>query len=238
MDVVAAAATAQPAEGPPAPAVVRVAGVSKRFGAVEAVREVSLEVRQGELVALLGPSGCGKTTVLRLVMGLEHCDAGQVVYHGRVVDSPAMRVFVPPEKRNMGMVFQSYAIWPHMTVFENVAYPLQVRGVRGAALREQVVHALELVGLGDLGDRPATHLSGGQQQRVAFARSLVFHPSLLLLDEPFSNLDARLREQMRIEVKLLQRQLGVGVLFVTHDQAEALSLSDRLAVITRAVSSR
>src|SRR5207302_2846706 len=147
--------------------------------------------------------------------------------------APGAHVNVPTHKRNMGMVFQSYAIWPHMTVFENVAYPLHVRGVKGATVREQVGRVLDLVGLQGLEDRPATMLSGGQQQRVALARSLVFEPRILLLDEPFSNLDARLRGQMRAELHILQRRLGITVLFVTHDQVEALSLSDRVAVMDR-----
>jgi iron(III) transport system ATP-binding protein len=186
-------------------------GVSKRFGALPVIMDASFVVRQGELLTLLGPSGCGKTTLLRLIMGLERCDTGEISYRERLVDAPARRVFVPPERRQMGMVFQSYAIWPHMSVFENVAYPLRVRGISGAALHQAVHQALELVGLGTLEDRPATLLSGGQQQRVAFARALVFRPGLLLLDEPFSNLDAHLRDQMRTEVKLLQRRLEAAV---------------------------
>ena len=165
--------------------------------------------------------------------GLEQPDAGEITLRGRVVASAARRLFVPPHKRNLGMVFQSYAIWPHMTVFENVAYPLELRGARRAAIRDKVARVLDLVGLTGLEDRAATLLSGGQMQRLALCRALVYEPDLLLLDEPFSNLDAKLREQMRIEVKLLQRRLGITVLFVTHDQIEALSLSDRIAVMQR-----
>src|SRR5437763_312066 len=209
--------------------VLRLVGVSKFFGAVKAVDRVSLDVTEGEILTLLGPSGCGKTTTLRMAIGLERCSEGEILYQGRVVDSA--RVHVPTHKRNMGMVFQSYAIWPHMTVFENVAYPLRVRGVKGSKVREEVQRVLELVDLPGLGERPATMLSGGQQQRVALARSLVFEPRILLLDEPFSNLDAKLREQMRAELRVLQRRLGITVLFVTHDQVEALSLSDRIAVM-------
>jgi ABC-type Fe3+/spermidine/putrescine transport system ATPase subunit len=222
------------AEGPGAgETVLSLDGVSKLFGAAAAVDGASLSVQRGEVFTLLGPSGCGKTTTLRLVAGLEHPDAGEIALRGRVVASAARRLFVPPHRRNLGMVFQSYAIWPHMTVFENVAYPLELRGARRAAIREKVARVLDLVGLTGLEDRAATLLSGGQMQRLALCRALVYEPDLLLLDEPFSNLDAKLREQMRVEVKLLQRRLGITVLFVTHDQIEALSLSDRIAVMQR-----
>ena len=166
-----------------------------------------------------------------MLAGFEEPDAGEIVFEGRPIVSVERRVNVPPHKRDMGMVFQSYAVWPHMTVFENVAYPLRARRVPRAEIRERVLRALELVGLQGLEERPRPLLSGGQQQRVAVARALVYEPRLLLLDEPFSNLDARLREQMRVELKILQRELGISVLLVTHDQIEALSLSDRLAVM-------
>jgi ABC-type Fe3+/spermidine/putrescine transport system ATPase subunit len=182
---------------------------------------------------LLGPSGCGKTTTLRLVAGLERPDAGEITLRGRVVASVPRRVFLAPNRRNLGMVFQSYAIWPHMTVFDNIAYPLMLRGVKRAVIRDKVERVLGLVGLEGLEARAATLLSGGQMQRLALCRALVYEPDLLLLDEPFSNLDAKLREQMRVELKLLQRRLGITVLFVTHDQIEALSLSDRIAVMQR-----
>ena len=211
--------------------VLELRNVWKRFGAVEAVKDASLEVRHGEVLTLLGPSGCGKTTTLRMAIGLERVSSGEILYDGTVVDSGNTRSFVPPNKRNMGMVFQSYAIWPHMTVAENVAYPLNVRRVGRSETRERVAKVLDQVGLTGMGDRQSTMLSGGQQQRVAVARSLVFEPNLLLLDEPFSNLDAKLREQMRVELKELQRRLGITVLFVTHDQIEALSLSDRIVVM-------
>jgi ABC-type Fe3+/spermidine/putrescine transport system ATPase subunit len=198
---------------------------------LRAVDGLSLDVRRGEILTLLGPSGCGKTTTLRTIIGLERCDEGEIVYDGRVIDSPRARIFVPTHKRQMGMVFQSYAIWPHMNVFENVAYPLRVRGVGGQRLQQAVQQSLEQVGLATIAQRPATQLSGGQQQRVALARSLVFEPQILLLDEPFSNLDAQLRGQMRGELKQLQRRLGVTVVLVTHDQVEALSVSDRIAVM-------
>jgi len=213
--------------------VLALEGVSKLFGAAAAVDRTSLEVRRGEVFTLLGPSGCGKTTTLRLVAGLERPDAGEISLRGRVVASVPRRLFVPPNRRNLGMVFQSYAIWPHMTVFDNVAYPLSLRGTKRAVIREKVTRVLALVGLEGLETRPATLLSGGQMQRLALCRALVYEPDLLLLDEPFSNLDAKLREQMRVELRLLQRRLGITVLFVTHDQVEALSLSDRIAVMHR-----
>ena len=213
--------------------VLRLDDVSKAFGSVQAVDRASLEVGRGEVFTLLGPSGCGKTTTLRLVAGLDDPDDGEITLRGRLVASVSRRLFVPPHKRNLGMVFQSYAIWPHMTVFENVAYPLRLRGVRGRAMRDRVARVLELVGLGGLERRSGTLLSGGQMQRLALCRALVYEPDLLLLDEPFSNLDAKLREQMRVELKLLQRRLGITVLFVTHDQIEALSLSNRIAVMYR-----
>jgi ABC-type Fe3+/spermidine/putrescine transport system ATPase subunit len=207
--------------------------VTKFYGTVKAVDDMSINVNRGEVLTLLGPSGCGKTTTLRMVIGLERVSGGEIRYGNRVMDSGNGRSYVPTHKRNMGMVFQSYAIWPHMTVFENVAYPLRVRHASNNTVKEKVERALEQVGLGGLGTRGATQLSGGQQQRVALARSLVFEPELLLLDEPFSNLDAKLREQMRGELKVLQRRLGITVLFVTHDQIEALSLSDRIAVMSQ-----
>jgi ABC-type Fe3+/spermidine/putrescine transport system ATPase subunit len=223
-----------PAAGGPVPTrdvVLELREVTKRYGGVTAVDALSLEVRRGEILTLLGPSGCGKTTTLRTIIGLERCDSGEVVYDGQIIDSPRQRKLVPTHKRQMGMVFQSYAIWPHMNVFDNVAYPLRVRGIGGVELARAVERALDQVGLASLAQRPATQLSGGQQQRVALARSLVFEPQLLLLDEPFSNLDAQLRGQMRAELKLLQRRLGVTVVLVTHDQVEALSVSDRIAVM-------
>ncbi len=206
-------------------------GLVKRFGSVTAVDGVSFTVNQGELVTLLGPSGCGKTTTLRMVAGFEKPDEGELEIDGRMVVSTSRRIYVPPEKRGLGMVFQSYAVWPHMTVFENVAYPLSNRKMKRQQVRDRVQETLAMVGLEGLGDRPATLLSGGQQQRVALARSLVYSPSILLLDEPFSNLDAKLRDQMRLEVKRLQDRLSLTVLFVTHDQTEASSLSSRIAVM-------
>ena len=196
-----------------------------------AVQNLSLNVHDGEIVTLLGPSGCGKTTTLRMVAGLETPDAGDIFFGDQSVVVTSRRFSLPPNKRNVGMVFQSYAIWPHMTVAQNVAFPLKARRVPKREIVERVQRALDLVGLSGFEDRPGPLLSGGQQQRVAFARALVTEPRVLLLDEPFSNLDAKLREQMRISVKLLQKRLSVAMLFVTHDQIEALSLSNRIALM-------
>jgi ABC-type Fe3+/spermidine/putrescine transport system ATPase subunit len=212
-------------------AVLEFRDVVKRFGAVNAVDGVSFSLERGEIFTLLGPSGCGKTTTLRLVAGLEEPDGGEIFIAGKSVAAPARGFCVPPEKRRLGMVFQSYAIWPHMTVGENVMFPLKSRRFPRREMRERVRTALELVGMGGFEDRPGPLLSGGQQQRVALARALVTEPRVLLLDEPFSNLDAKLREHMRIEVKLLQKRLKIAVLFVTHDQIEALSLSNRIALM-------
>lgn len=210
---------------------LQVRDVVKRFARVTAVDGVSFDLEQGAVLTLLGPSGCGKTTTLRMVAGFERPDSGEVDIEGRTVVAPARGINVPPEKRGLGMVFQSYAIWPHMTVFENVAYPLVIRHVKKQEINERVEQTLELVGLQGYGSRPATLLSGGQQQRVALARALVYSPSILLLDEPLSNLDAKLRNQMRVELKRLQERVSVSVLFVTHDQIEAMSLSTKLAVM-------
>ena len=197
----------------------------KAFGAVVAVDDVSLEAAPGEFLALLGPSGCGKSTLLRMVAGLVEPDGGQVVLAGQDITRLAVH------RRNLGLVFQSYALFPHMTVFENVAFGLRRRGVGGAELGPRVERMLELVRLGPLGARYPRELSGGQQQRVALARALVTEPRVLLLDEPLSNLDALLREEMRVELKRLQQRLGITMIFVTHDQAEALILSDRVVVM-------
>jgi ABC-type Fe3+/spermidine/putrescine transport system ATPase subunit len=207
--------------------------VIKRFGTVTAVDRVSFSIQSGEIFTLLGPSGCGKTTTLRLIAGLEEPDDGEIFVNGVAIAAPRRNIFVAPDKRQMGMVFQSYAIWPHLTVFENVAFPLRVRRESTATIREHVHHVLETVGLAGLDDRGATALSGGQQQRVALARALVYAPSILLLDEPLSNLDAKLREQMRFEIRALQKKLQLTLLYVTHDQTEAMTLSDRIAVIRR-----
>jgi iron(III) transport system ATP-binding protein len=208
---------------------IEIDGVTKRFGATTAVRALSLDVRDREFVTLLGPSGCGKTTLLRLIAGFMAPDAGAIRVGAATLSTPA-RV-VPPEQRGMGMVFQNYAVWPHKTVYQNVAFGLDVRRVPRAETRARVARILELVNLAGLERRYPSQLSGGQQQRVALARSLVVEPSILLLDEPLSNLDAKLRERMRGELKELQRRTGITFVYVTHDQSEAMALSDRIAVM-------
>jgi iron(III) transport system ATP-binding protein len=200
-----------------------------RYGKVAAVRGVSFSVGAGEHVTLLGPSGCGKTTTLRAIAGLEEPESGEIRVDGTAVFGP--RVNVAPERRGMSMVFQSYAIWPHMTVFDNVAYGLRVRRVAADEVAYRVAEALELVKLGELSGRSASRLSGGQQQRVALARAFVFGPAVLLFDEPLSNLDAKLRAEMRIELKELQRRLAITSVYVTHDLEEALAISDRIVVM-------
>src|SRR5882672_5100305 len=212
---------------------ITIRGLSKSFGAregdVAAVNDVDLEIKDNSFVTLLGPSGCGKTTTLRLIAGYIIPDHGSIEIDGRVMSSPGS--VVPPEGRGMGMVFQNYAIWPHKTVFENVVFGLKLRKVPTAEAKKQVSEALALVNLAGLEARYPNELSGGQQQRVALARSLVVEPDILLLDEPLSNLDAKLRERMRTELKELQRRTGITFVYVTHDQAEALALSDQIAVI-------
>ena len=210
---------------------VQAKNIYKTFGRSVAVDHISFEAKAGEFLTLLGPSGCGKSTTLRLIAGLEELDAGEISAENRVLASSEKNIFVAPERRGMGMVFQSYAVWPHMTVFENVSYPLRLRKVSRNDIQDKVMRALDAVGLRGFEARPGTLLSGGQQQRVALARALVFEPEILLLDEPLSNLDAKLREQMRIELKALQKRIGVTTIYVTHDQEEALVLSDRIAVM-------
>src|SRR3954468_20307026 len=201
---------------------------------VKAAQDVTFTVEEGHLFTLLGPSGCGKTTTLRSIAGLERPKAGEISVKGRVVYSSRQGVFIAPNRRGFGMVFQSYAIWPHMNVFQNAAFPLQVgdRRYSRAQVRDHVMRVLTAVQLDHLADREATMLSGGQQQRLALARALVMEPALLLLDEPLSNLDAKLREKMRFELKRLQRELKITTVYVTHDQTEALALSHEIAVMS------
>jgi spermidine/putrescine ABC transporter ATP-binding subunit len=204
-------------------------GLSKSFADVEVVRDVSLTIGEGEFVSLLGPSGCGKTTILRMVAGLVEPSRGRILIGSDDVTT------LPPNKRGLGLVFQSYALFPHLTVYENVAFGLRRRKVGGAELDGRVKEALAMVRLATFGDRYPRQLSGGQQQRVAIARALAPRPRVLLFDEPLSNLDAQLREEMQIELKRLQRGLGITTLFVTHDQSEALSMSDRVGVMAKGV---
>ena len=201
------------------------------YGGKVAVDSISFAVAAGEHLSLLGPSGCGKSTTLRCIAGLETPLEGKITIAGNVVFSSKERINLPPEKRNLAMVFQSYAIWPHMSVFENVAYGLRIKGSRGEELNKQVHRALEMVGMREFADRQATDLSGGQQQRVALARSYAVRPQAMLLDEPLSNLDARLRTRMREELKDLQRQTNLSTIYVTHDQEEAMAISDRIVVM-------
>jgi iron(III) transport system ATP-binding protein len=196
-----------------------------------AVNGVSFHVPAGEIVVLLGPSGCGKTTTLRCIAGLEHSTAGRISIGGRLVSAPADGVQVPPRLRNIGMVFQSYAVWPHMTVKQNVAYPLRHRRAPRAEVDRKTGEVLELVGLGEFAERSVVSLSGGQMQRVALARSLVYQPQLLLLDEPLSNLDAQLRLRLRDDLRRIIKQTGVTAVYVTHDEAEAVVLGDRIGVM-------
>ena len=209
--------------------------LSKHFDEVRAVDDLDLEVEEGEMLTLLGPSGCGKTTTLRCIAGLERPTAGRIILGEGVVTDIDGGVFVLPEKREMGMVFQSYAVWPHMTLFENVAYPLRARGMPRGDISEKVMNTLKLVQLDGMEHRYSTQISGGQQQRVALARSLVSEPSLLLFDEPLSNLDANLRVQMRLEIRELQERLNFTAVYVTHDQTEAMALSDRIAIMDHGV---
>jgi len=199
--------------------------LTKRFGKAVGVLDLSLEIRDGELMTLLGPSGCGKTTTLRCVAGLLKPDSGEIYLGERRLTD------LPPERRGIGLVFQNYALWPHMTVYGNLVFGLQLRGISSAESKQRIDNALALVRLSGLQERYPRQLSGGQQQRVALARALVIEPRLLLLDEPLSNLDAQLREEMRFEIRELQKKLGVTAIYVTHDQAEALALSDRITIL-------
>ena len=204
---------------------VQIQDVTKRFGATAAVNSVSLSVRRGEFLTLLGPSGCGKTTLLRMIAGFEVPDSGRILLCGRDV------TLLAPNQRDVTTVFQNYALFPHLSVFENVAFGLTRRRVKREEIRRRVADALEMVQLGELGNRQPSELSGGQQQRVALARSLVVEPRVLLLDEPLAALDLKLRKQMQIELKGLQRRLGISFIYVTHDQEEALTMSDRIVVM-------
>jgi iron(III) transport system ATP-binding protein len=238
MQMLKTRATATTAPTDTSAPVVRLRGVAKRFRRADgtvanAIDGVTLDVMPGEFVVLLGPSGCGKTTLLRTIAGLERADEGEIDIHGATVFSEARRIELPPEKRNLSMIFQSYALWPHLTVFDNVAYPLRSRGRRlsKAVLAEKVNRVLELVGVGELGKQFPGQMSGGQQQRVALARALVDGGDLVLFDEPLSNVDAKVRESLRRELLEMQRTLGFAAVYVTHDQHEAMELAHRVAVM-------
>lgn len=213
--------------------VIEIKKVTKSFGNVNVVKEFSETFQDGEFITFLGPSGCGKTTMLRMIAGFEKPTTGEIVMDGKTVSSE--KTFVPPEKRGIGMVFQSYAVWPHMNVFDNVAYPLKIQKIQKNEIKKRVEDILEVVHLSQYADRIPSQLSGGQQQRVALGRALVAEPKLLLLDEPLSNLDAKLRESMRFEIKEIQKKLGITVVYVTHDQIEAMTMSDRVFVIYQGV---
>ncbi len=239
MTQVASDPTTRTSEPPPAEPVARISNLVKRFRRADgtiapAVDDVTLDVGRGEFLVLLGPSGCGKTTLLRCLAGLERPDAGTIEIVGRTVYSSERKIEVPPERRELSMVFQSYALWPHMTAFDNVAYPLRHgRGkrIRKREITERVVHAFELVGIPELLRQYPSQMSGGQQQRVALARALVGGSELVLFDEPLSNVDAKVREKLRLELLSMQRELGFAAVYVTHDQVEAMELGHRIAVM-------
>ena len=212
---------------------LEVGGLIKYFGDDRAVDGISFGIPKGRFLTLLGPSGCGKTTTLMCIAGLHKPDAGEIRIGTEPVTSVEKRISVAPEKRDIGMVFQSYAIWPHMNVTQNVSYPLEIRDVAPSEIDDRVAEALKIVGLSDMADKMATQLSGGQQQRAALARAMVFQPRLLLFDEPLSNLDLKLREQMRVELKRIQHEIGITSIYVTHDQAEALVMSDEIIVMSK-----
>jgi iron(III) transport system ATP-binding protein len=212
-------------------AIVSLRGLTKKFTDAAAVDELNLEIGDGEFVSLLGPSGCGKTTTLRLLAGFLQPDAGEIRVDGKVISAASL--LVPPERRNMSMIFQSYAVWPHMTVAQNVAYGLKFKKLSKQETEAKVAKLLAVVHLAELKDRYSAELSGGQQQRVALARALVVEPQILLMDEPLSNLDANLREEMRFEIRRLHEEFKITTVYVTHDQAEAMATSDRIAVLDR-----
>ena len=211
---------------------VKLEHIYKRFGKVTAVGDFNIEVKDGEFVSFLGPSGCGKTTTLRMVAGFEKPTEGTITIGDTVMSDASKGFFMAPENRGVGMVFQSYAVWPHMNVIDNVAYPLKIQKVPKEERLKRVMNILEVVHLQEYAERLPNQLSGGQQQRVALARALVAEPGLLLLDEPLSNLDAKLRESMRFEITGLQKKLGITVIYVTHDQSEAMTMSDRIVVMS------
>lgn len=216
-------------------AEVKLIGVWKQFGDFTAVKDMNLEIKHGEFMILLGPSGCGKTTTLRMIAGLEEPTKGQIYIGDKLVADPKKGVFVPPKDRDIAMVFQSYALYPHMTVYDNIAFPLKLRKVPKQEMDQRVREVAEMLGLTELLKRKPRELSGGQRQRVALGRAIVRKPQVFLMDEPLSNLDAKLRVKMRAELKKLQKQLGVTTIYVTHDQVEAMTMGDRIAVINQGI---
>ena len=211
--------------------IIKVEGVAKGYGKHQVLQNLDIAITKGECFTLLGPSGCGKTVLIRLIAGHEVPDEGKIIIDETVVADSASGEYIPPERRGLGIVFQDYAVWPHMTVYENIAYPLKMEKRPKEEINELVMKMIDVVGMKGLDKRLPSELSGGQQQRVALARALVADPSVMLLDEPLSNLDANLREEMRFEIKALQRKFGITALFVTHDQEVALAISDRLAIM-------
>jgi len=205
--------------------------ITKRFGNVVAVDKLNLEIERGECISFLGPSGCGKTTTLRMLAGFEDLDEGEILVGDRVISSSFKKYYLPPEKRDFGMVFQAFAVWPHLSVFDNVAFALQIRGLSRAEIEEKTNQALTYTGLLDARDSYPNELSGGQKQRIALARSISFNPTVMLLDEPLSNLDPKMREIMRFEIKELQKLFNFTIIYVTHDQAEAMALSNRIVIM-------
>ncbi len=205
--------------------------VTKRFGDVTAVNRVNLEVERGECFSFLGPSGCGKTTTLRMIAGFEDLDEGELSVDGKVFSSSYKKYYLPPEERDFGMVFQAFAVWPHLNVYRNVSFPLEIRKLPKHEIHERVTRALKYTGLAKQENTYPKQLSGGEQQRIALARAIAINPKVMLLDEPLSNLDPKLREEMRFEIKDLQRKFDLTIIFVTHDQAEAMALSDRMLVM-------
>ena len=211
--------------------IIKVEGIAKSYGKHQVHNDLTLSINKGECFTLLGPSGCGKTVLLRLIAGFETPDSGRISIDGTVVSDPAAGINIPPDSRGLGVVFQDYAVWPHLSVFDNVGFPLKIAKQSKAEMKDRVMETIELVGMNGLEKRLPSELSGGQQQRVALARALVANPSLMLLDEPLTNLDANLREEMRFEIKELQRKLNITILYVTHDQEIALAISDRMAIM-------
>ena len=214
---------------------ISLSNVTKYFGKVKAVSSLNLEIGDGECFSMLGPSGCGKTTTLRMVAGFEDLDEGEISVNGKLLSSSSKKYYLPPEKRDFGMVFQAFAVWPHMSVYENVAFPLRVKKVGAAELHKRTTEALQHTNLLDVAQKSPADLSGGGKQRVALARALAINPSVMLLDEPLSSLDPHLREEMRFEIKELQKIYGFSIMYVTHDQSEAMALSDRILVMKNGV---